>query len=279
MAVVQSGSFVAAAEKLHLTPAAISKQVKSLEESLAVELIKRDTRNLSLSEIGLQYFEQAKKILDQLQESERFIRQTRREPMGRLKIVSSRYFAEQRILPKLPTFLARYPKLKIQLELAERFPDLLREEVDILFGVSIDTYPDWVRKPLQHTRYIFCASPAYLEHFGTPTRPEDLKTHRYITHSMREQPQFIKFAHHPDVYVEPFLWLNDSAAMRECALGGLGIVALHAYFVEEDIRTGHLVEIYPGYAFAEQAVYLYYRKGHYADPKIKAFIDVYGATL
>ncbi len=274
VSVIEQGGFAAAGTKLHLTSAAISKQVKALEESLAAELIKRDTRNFALTEIGTQYFEKAKVILAQLKEANLMISQTQVEPTGTLKIVSHRHFAEHIILPKLPLFLKNYPKLTLKLELAERFPDLNREEIDLLLGVSLEM-TDFIQKKIGETRYIFCASPAYLQEFGTPKKPEDLKSHHYLTHSMREKPQFVEFKNHSDVFVEPHLWLNDSNALRECAVQGLGIVKLHDYFVKEDIAAGRLIEVYPNQTEPKQALYLYYRKGRYLEPKTKAFIDFY----
>jgi DNA-binding transcriptional LysR family regulator len=271
VSVIEQGGFAAAGKKLHLTSAAISKQIKALEETLGVELIQRTTRNFSLTEIGAHYFEEAKNILEQLNQADALILQTRQEPQGVLKVVSSYYFAEHYILPKLAEFLHRYPKIKLKLELAERLPDMVREDIDILFGVSVDAYPDFVRKTISHTRYAFCASKKYLKKYGTPEHPEDLKKHHYITHSMRDKPNFVSFRNHQDIYVQPYLWFNDSKAILEAALQGLGIMKLHYYFVEEALKNKKLIEIFKDYVEPKQAVYFYYRKSRYLDPKIRAF--------
>lgn len=274
--VIEQNGFAAAGLKLHVTAAAVSKQIKALEESLGMELIKRNTRNLSLTEAGDHYFSAIKKILVQLKETDLFILQTQREPAGVLKVVAGHYFATQHILPKLPLFLKKYPKLILKLELAERFPDLIREEIDLVFGINNETYPDFVHKEISKTRYVFCASPEYLQTFGTPKLPEDLKIHRYLTHSMRKKADFLRLGNHPELYIEPYLWLNDCEALRRCACEGLGIVKLHEYFVRADLTQGKLVEVYADYTKVQQSIYLCYREGRYTDSKIKAFVDFYG---
>lgn len=273
--VIEEGSFAAAGLRLHLTPAAISKQIKALEESLSTELIRRNTRNLALTDIGEQYFAKAKTILAEVKEADMLILQTQKEPAGILRMVIMHYFAEDIILPRLDEFLKKYPKLTLQLELAERLPDLIREEIDLVFGISIEAYPDFVKKSISRTRYVFCASPEYIKNFGLPLLPEDLKKHRYITHSMRKRAQFVSFKNHTDIYVEPYLWLNDSDAIRACACMGLGIAKLHEYFVRQDIAAGRLIALYSDYTEPEQDIYLYYRQSLHTNPKIKAFINFY----
>jgi len=276
--VIEEGSFAAAGAKLCLTPAAISKQLKTLESALGVELIKRTTRNLHLTEAGNRYFQDAKTVLEKLLEADHAILSTNREPAGVLKILSTRYYAEQVLLKKLPQFLEAYPKINVKIELAERLPDLMREDLDFLFGVTIKPInSDLARQALGTTRYVFCASPAYLAKYGTPKQPQDLKLHRYLTHAMRQKPNFISFKGQPDVYVESYLWLNDSKALRECALKGLGIVKLHDYVVKQQLADGSLVEIYPQFVEPTIPVYCYYRQARAMDPKVKAFTNFYQA--
>lgn len=274
--VIEAGSFAEAATKLFITPAAVSKQIKLLESGLGVELIKRNTRSLKLTEAGALYFQEAKLILEKLAEADHAIRSTKREPTGSLNVLSTRYYAEQFILKKLPTFLETYPKVKLKLELAERLPDLMREEIDILYGVTLKpSNADLEKQALNTTRYVFCASPTYLKNYGIPKQPNDLKLHRYLTHSMRQKPNFVSFKNHADVYVEPYLCLNDSKALRQCALQDLGIVKLHDYFVNADLNAGRLIEIFPESVAAEIPVYSYYRRTRALDPKIQAFVQFF----
>lgn len=275
IAVIEEHGFAAAARKQHVSTAAISRQVARLESELNVQLIRRTTRHISLTEIGARYYEQVKKTIDDLYEAESAIADSQAVATGILTVTSSRYFATQHILPRLPEFMALNPELRVNLELAERFPDLAEEDIDLIFGVSMEGNLSLVRKRVADTRYIFCCSPNYLKQYGTPETPSDLKKHRYITHSMRRPDNLLVFKGNKEIQVNPVLWLNDSRAMCDCAIAGMGIVKLHDYIVADAIQSGDLVEILSGYQDTVQPVYLYYQQSRYLQPKIRRFIDFY----
>ncbi|MBA3660929.1 MAG: LysR family transcriptional regulator [Gammaproteobacteria bacterium] len=275
MAVVEQNGFAAAARKEGVSTAAMSRQVARLESDLKAELLQRTTRQLSLTEIGAEYYQHAKKALAELAEAEIAISDSRSEPTGILSITSSRYFAIKYLLPRLPEFMALNPKLKIKVELAERFPDLTLENIDLIFGVSMEGPATLIRRRVATTRYILCASPAYLEKYGEPRIPADLSKYHYITHSMRKPDNVVTFKNNKKIYVEPILWLNDSRAMCECAIQGMGIVKLHDYILAAALEKGSLVEILPKFSECEQPVYLYYQQSRYLQPKIRRFIDFY----
>ncbi len=277
LSVVEQNGFGNAAKKEGVSTAAISRQIAGLESELKVELLQRTTRLVTLTEIGAEYYQHAKKALTQLDEAEKEISESRDEPSGLLHVTSSRYFADKYLLPRIAEFMALYPKLQIKIELAERFPDLKDENIDIIFGVSMEGPPTLVRRRVATTRYVLCASKAYLEKYGEPKVPADLSTHRYITHSMRKPDNVVAFKNNKEVYVKPILWLNDSRAMSECAIEGMGIVRLHDYIVASALKDGRLIEILPEYSERSQPVYLYYQKRRFLQPKIRRFIDFYVA--
>lgn len=274
--IVEQRSLVNAAKTLHLTPAAISKQLASLETELGVSLLHRNTRHASLTEIGEQYYLQAKKIVEQVIEADTLVSETRAVPMGSLRITCSRYFAEHVIMPHIIEFTQRFPKINLHLEVAERLPDFLREDIDILLGVStVSPQADLVSRQMLSTRYIFCASPNYLKDHGTPKTPEAIRHHRYITHAMRLKPSFVSFGRHPDIHVEPFMWCNDSKTMCDAAIQGIGIIKVHDYFVEQALADGRLLALFPEQPEPVLPIYLCYRKDRYTQPKIKAFVEFY----
>jgi DNA-binding transcriptional LysR family regulator len=274
IAVVEENGFAAAARKKGISTAAISRQVNRLESKLKVELLQRTTRKITLTEVGAQYYQHCKKVLGELEEAETAIAGSRREATGTLSVTSSRYFAVKYLLPQLPQFMKLNPKLKIKFELAERFPDLAAEGVDILFGVSMEGSAELVRKRVATTQYVLCASPAYLKKYGTPKIPADLSQHRYINHSMRKE-NGVMFKGGKEVYIEPVLSLNDSRAMRECAIQGIGVVKLHDYIVADALQEGRLIEILRGFNEPQLPVYLYYQQSRYLLPKIMRFIYFY----
>ncbi len=277
IAVVDQNGFAAAARKNGVSTAAISRQVSRLEFDLKAELLQRTTRQITLTEVGVEYYKYAKKALAELAEAEMVISDSQGEPAGILSVTSNRYFAVKYLMPRLPAFMALYPQLRVKLELAERFPDLVKENIDLIFGVSMEGPEALVRRRVATTRYILCASPVYLAQYGEPRTPADLSKHHYITHSMRKPDNVVPFKNNKEIYVEPILWLNDSRAMCECAIQGIGIVRLHDYIVADAIEDGSLVEILPEFSEQEQPVYLYYQQSRYLQPKIRRFIDFYTA--
>ncbi|HAT1597148.1 TPA: LysR family transcriptional regulator [Legionella pneumophila] len=275
IAVVEEHGFAAAARKFGVSTAAVSRQIARLEAELKAELLVRTTRKLSLTDIGARYYQQCKKALLELNEADVAIANSQNEAVGILNVTSSRYFAMRFLLPYLPEFMDFNPKLQIKIELAERFPDLAQESVDVLFGVSMEGPAELVRKRVSTTRYVLCASPDYLAKNGIPKIPSDLVKHRYITHSMRNPDNLVTFKGNEQIYVEPVLWLNDSRALCECAMLGMGIIKLHEYIVAEALQDGRLIEILPEFQEPHLSVYLYYQASRYLQPKIRRFIDFF----
>lgn len=273
--VVQEKGFAAAAKKMNLSTAAISRKISRLEAELHTHLLQRTTRTITLTETGVQYYESCLQAIGLLSSIESDIAASRKEPDGRLYIVSNRYFAMHYLIPHLPDFKQKYPKIQLTLELAERFPNLATEGIDLLFGVSLEGPAELVRRRVTSTRYVLCASPLYLQQHGTPKTPEDLATHQYITHSMRQPDNRIYFKNHQEVTVKPVLRLNDAQAMLECAISGMGIIALHEYIVKDALQQGLLTEIPGGWMEPNIPVYLYYQQQRYLQPEIRCFIDFY----
>jgi len=273
--VVEANSFAAAARKLNLSTAAVSRKITSLEKKLGVQLLQRSTRHLALTALGEQYYQHCKNLLEQLHMMDNQITASQQAVTGTLHVVSNRYFAMQHIMPRLPQFMFENPALRIKLEIAERFPNMAQEGIDILFGISIEGPPELVHKRICNTRYVLCASPAYLQQFGTPQAPNDLLQHRYIAHHIRKPLDTLLFKDGKEMYIEPYLSLNDASAMLECALLGLGIIKLHDYIVADALKAGQLIEILTAYQTPHYPVYLYYQQTRYLLPKIRRFIDFF----
>lgn len=273
--VVEENGFAHAAKKLSVSTAAISRQITTLEETIGVSLLTRTTRKVALTDPGRTYFEQCKEILTKIQVAESALASSQQQANGQLSILCNQYFAEKHIIPRLKSFMQKHPLLTIRLELAERFPDFDKEDVDIALGISMEGPPGLVRKRITTTRYILCASPDYLATHGSPKSPQELIKYDYITHVMRYPDNVINFENNDEILVKPILWLNDTHTMREAAIAGLGIVRLHDYVVNEALTNGVLCEILPDFHQQTIPVYLYYQKSRFLQPKIRKFIDYF----
>lgn len=275
IAVVEEQSFAAAAQKQGVSTAAISRQISHLEAELTTQLLQRSTRRVSLTEVGVQYYQQVKKTLNELHEAELAIAGSQSEASGILHINTGRYYAMEYLLPRLPEFMRQNPQLKIKLDYAERYSDIIKEGIDIVFGSSLPHPDSMMQRSVAKTRFLLCASKKYLAQYGTPQVPLDLNQHHYLTHSGRNLDNQVTFKNHPPVYVNPILWVNDSQTLCECAIQDMGIVKLNYFIAAPALQDGRLVEILPEYGEAEKTVYLYYQQSRYLQPKIRRFIDFY----
>lgn len=267
------GSLAAVARRLGISPAAISKQLTRLEEELGLLLLMRSTRRIELTEVGINYCAQCKRILEEVEAASALISQVKAAPSGMLKIVSGRHFATSYIVPHVQEFLTKYPKIELNLELAERVPDLYAEGIDVLIGMSFSTTGDTIQKRITTTSYVFCASPSYLKQFGEPEKPVDLKQHRYITHSMRQPDNEVVFRDKETITIHPFIRVNDTETMLQFALDGLGIVKLHHYVARKHLEQGLLQEILSTYHHPEIPIYVAYPQRRYTPSKVRCFID------
>lgn len=269
---VELGSLAAVARKLGVSPAAISKQLSRLEEELGLQLLIRSTRRIDLTEVGTNYFFQCRRIMEEVEAASALVSQVKAIPSGSLKVVSGRHFALSYIVPHMKEFLVRYPKIELNLELAERVPDLSLEAIDVLIGMSISATGDAIQRRIGTTCYSLCASPEYLKQFGTPEKPEDLQHHRYITHSMRKPDDELQYGGKV-IQVIPYIRVNDSQTMLDFALDGLGIVKLHHYVVEDYLEKGTLQELFTNYSKPEIPLYVAYPQRRFIASKVRCFID------
>ncbi len=272
--VVEEESFALAAKKMKISTSAISKQINKLEEILGLQLLVRTTRTMVLTPPGILFYDQCKNILMKVEEAQDAIGELHAEPQGRLNVVSARYFAKQFLNPHIDAFLDKYPAIYLNLEWAERVPDMEKEEVDVLIGMSLQPEStNIIQKKLMSTRYVFTASPSYLKKYGTPKTPIELLEHRYLAHSMRKQNASLLFSNHSPVQIKPFLQVNDAETLLNFAIKGMGIMKTHEYVVSEAIDLGLLIEILNPFSQEEVPIYVAYPQRRILSRKIRCFID------
>lgn len=273
--VTELGSLAAAARQLGISSAAVSKQLTKMEKKLGTQLLLRSTRCIQLTEIGRDYCLQCQRVLEEAEAAQALIAQMHVVPSGSLHVLSGRHFAASYIVPHVESFLARYPQIYLNLELGERIPDLQQERIDLVMGMSISALGDVIQRKIGSTSYVYCASPYYLERFGVPKKHEDLKQHRYITHSMRQPDDKVDFDRDKSVIVKPYLRVNDAHTMLEFALAGLGIVKLHHYVVQKQLEAGLLQELFIKENKSEIPLYIAYPQRRFTPSKIRCFIDYF----
>ncbi len=187
--VVESGTFVAAAERLGMSTSSLSRLVADLEQHLGARLLNRTTRRLSLTESGQSYYERCVTLLADLAEAEAIAGQSAAEPRGTVRITCSHSMAEQRVAPAIASFVERHPAVKFDLVVSDRMVDLVEEGFDLAVRVGPVGSDRLVARRLGTMQLVLCAAPAYLERRGTPGRVEDLAEHDALTYAYSSTPR------------------------------------------------------------------------------------------
>ena len=275
VAVIQENSFNQAAIKLGTSAAEISRRVSSLEAELKAKLINRTTRKLTLTSLGEAYFEDCKKVINDIDAANQRILFQQQEPSGVLVV---HYISSDDVLPIVSEFTRQYPKVVLKLYKVESMPDFEKKEIDVMVGLSEDApIPEnCVRKKISKTRYVLCASPDYLAQAKAIKKPKDLSHHLYITHLGRVALEhMLPFKNDLTIHVTPSIYMNDSEELVKAALAHLGLIWVHDYRVREQLKNNELVEVLADYALPPLNRYLVYRYEQHLESKIRVFLDLY----
>lgn len=277
------GSFAAAARKLGLSPAAVSKNIAELEAHLAVRLFHRTTRRMSLTDAGQLYYERVRSALDVLSEADAELGAMSETPRGRLRVSAPVTITLTRLSEALPAFLEDHPELELELELDDRRVDLVGEGFDLAVRGSDDLEDSGlVAKRLLTLDHVLCGSPAYLERFGAPRTPEDLRAHRLIRFSLSDHSNEWTFRlgrRAVRVPVRGPYSVSSSLAVRDALRAGLGLSLIPRLYVEHDLQQGHLSPLLDDWASDRTTLYAVYPSRRYVVPKVRAFVDFLVRTL
>ena len=275
--VVQAGSFSAAARAMDLTPSAVSKQIGRLEDRLNARLFNRTTRQLNLTEEGGAFFERASRILNDLEEAEQAVSHLRAAPRGTLRLELPTAFGQLHIAPLLPDYLARYPEMRIDVSMSDRFIDLVEEGKDLAIRIGDLQDSSLIVRKLASNRRVVCAAPDYLAGRGAPVTPADLADHNCVVYSYRAARNDWRFrdAEGVDhiVQVSGNLEANNAEALHAVVAKGLGIGLLPLWLVGQDLCSGRLVEVLSDYEAPDSAVHAVYPPGRHLSPKVRSFVD------
>ncbi len=274
--VVEENGFTAAAARRHLSKSAISKLVKDLEADLGVALLNRTTRRLALTEAGERYLERCRKILSEVEEADGEATALTVKPRGTLRVNAALSFSMQHVAPLIPEFLNRYPDLRLDLVLSDRFVDLVEEGVDVAIRIGRLSDSSLVARKLAESRRMVCGSPTYFARRGVPRHPRDLINHDCLRYTLLESGADWSF--HEDgraisVAVKGRLEVNNGDALRAAAIGGLGLCYLPAFMVCEDLAAGRLETVLDDFEPAPLGIHAIYPTSRHLSAKVRAFVD------
>lgn len=274
--VVEAGSFTAAARELELSTPVVSKRIGELEHELGTRLLHRTTRKLSLTEAGSAFYQHCARVVEEARLAEEAVARLNDAPRGLLRITAPASFGSNQIARVIPEFLARYPDVRVEMVLNDRIVDLAEEGFDLAIRLTNHPQPNLVARRLMTASKLVCASPAYWRQHGKPATPEELTRHNcllYASVPMVNEWVFDGPAGEARVEVSGNLLVNGPAALREAAMGGLGVVRLTSFSVSNDISVGRLETVLDDYASPDTDIYLVYLPNRYLSRKTRVFID------
>lgn len=275
--VVERGSFAAAARYLKLSAAAVSKNIGELEAHLAVRLLNRTTRSMSLTEAGQRYYEQVSRILDDLQQADSSLGELQATPSGTLRVSAPMSFSLVCLADAIPRFLARYPELTLDLQLDDRRVDMIAEGFDLAVRGS-DRLEDssLVARPLLTLRHVLCAAPQYLRRHGTPQVPEDLQALECVQFSLSGHAREWVFQRGEQVRrleVCGRYSVNSSLALCAALRAGHGISLVPEIYVRDDLAQGRLQPLLEDWQMMQTQLYAIYPSRRQLQAKVRVFID------
>lgn len=275
-AVVDLGSYAAAARHLKLSKAMASKHVMHLESRLGARLLNRNSRHLSLTEPGQIYFERCKAMLEDLDDVETTVSRATVSPRGEIRVSAPAWLATDEFTRLLSEFRRQYPEVTFDIDISGRFVDIVEEGFDLALRASRSLNPNLIARPLMTMPFVMVASPSYLEQHGEPEAPEELRTHCLLSYSLLADPGKVRLLSpegERSYAMQSVLSSNNENLLHAAALNSLGITILPAGVLQKDLDMGNLSVILPDYPPVSSELFAVYTSRRYLSSKVRVFID------
>ncbi|HGI7051522.1 TPA: LysR substrate-binding domain-containing protein [Klebsiella aerogenes] len=276
VAVVECGSFTGAATRLEMSAVMVGKYIALLEGQLGTRLLERNTRRQSLTDAGRVYFDEARRVLEQVANAERSVERLRLAPAGTLRVSAPVSFGASIIAPLTASFLQAWPEVRVELDLTNRMVDLVDEGIDLAIRIGDIQRTDLVAKYLAPYRMAICAAPDYLARHGTPQTPADLAGHQCLSHTVwtaRKEWRLPGAAEEVRWKRDAVLRCNDGYALRMAAVAGAGLLLQPEVLLAEDLANGRLVRILQNYTPEPRPIHLLWRQDLRPLPKLTRFVE------
>jgi DNA-binding transcriptional LysR family regulator len=275
-AVVDAKSFVHAGEVLGMSKQAISRHVAELESRLGVRLLQRTTRKLSLTDEGQVFYARCAELVGDIDDAEAEITSRTIEGSGLLTVNVPLSFGLLYLAPLWPQFMARHPKITLDVTLVDRVVDLVEDGFDVAVRIARLSSSSLVSRKLTSTRVVVCASPEYLGRRGMPQHPSELAAHDVMSYSLLSTGESWEFTGPQgpvSVKVSPRMRTNSGDTCIAAALRHQGVVLQPSFMVGPHLIAGTLVEILPDYHAIELDVYAVYPSRKFLAPRVRLLID------
>jgi len=263
-----------AGKELGLSPAVSSAHMNKLEEALGVRLIHRTTRRVSLTEEGKAFLPHAADLLDSVETARASVGSGKIKPQGKLRVAAPASFGRLHLIPALGQFLQLYPDLKVDMHLSDSVMDMVEGGFDIAIRDAELSDSTLIARKLAPVSRILCASPNYLETYGEPKIPEDLKQHQCVNLIGLETWTFEKPEGAISIKTQNGLRTDHGESARDAAINGLGITLCSTWCCYQHIERGELVQVLKDFPLVSNtAIWAVYPSSRLLAPKVRAFID------
>lgn len=277
VAVVESGSFSAAGERLGVAKSVVSRRISQLEKRLDSRLLIRTTRRLSLTEAGRHFYQRAVQILADIDDAEQSVASEMAELRGAIKLAAPLSFGLSHLSNAITDFLNEHPAIELNLDLNDRNINLVEEGFDMAVRIGEMADSNLVARRIGVSRSVSCASKAYLEQYGTPTHPDQLNQHiglQYSNVSYKQQWQYQTkegriIQGQPQIRIRA----NNGESLAEAAVAGLGITSGPTFILSRYIKEGQLIPILTEYNRVSLGIHAVYPSGRLLPARIRVFSD------
>ncbi len=280
--VVEQKNFTKAAEKLGVSKSFISKHIIKLENELRTKLLTRNTRQLTLTETGEFFYQHCNKVVNEAYKGYHLINQLQQEPSGVLKISVPMALGFHLLASILPSFLKKYPKIILNIDLENRIVDVVKEGYDLVLRSAVLESSNLIAQRILQSKNIICASPIYLKTYGLPSMPADLVKHNFAMYKnlkINQKIKLVKNRHIEEIRIDAHLLTNQLDLIKQMVLSGHYIAVLPKFMVYKEIKKKLLIHCLQDYQLEEDSIYLIYPDKELVPHKAKVFIQMLKKNL
>ena len=278
VAVVESQSFTGAAKKLNTSVVHVSRKIAKLEQHLAIKLLNRTTRKISVTEAGSLYYEKCRHLVEGLDIAEQAVTNMQTTLTGQLKLTAPFTYGEKFIAPLVNEFIEQNPQINVELVLTNQQLDLVDNNIDVAIRLGVLKDSTLIAKKLGTRQLHVCASPQYLDEFGIPASIDELSGHQCLIGSIGFW-KFQQLGVEKNYKVAGRLACNSGPSLLDAAKRGLGLVQLPDYYVREPLKRQQLKEVLTDFSSEPEGIWAVFSQNKYLSTKTRLFIDFLAQRL
>ena len=281
VAVVEAGGFSAAARRTDQTQSGVSKAVGALEKRLGVRLLNRSTRSVTLTDQGRDYYDRARPLLEELDETESDLTSSTLKIAGQIRIAAAATFGRLHILPLIPELLSMHPGLQVDLILADGMRDMVDDRIDLAIRVGVVNEPDAVVRVIARTQLVCVGSRRYFEQHGIPKTPAELVQHNCLLYGGTESADwpFVGPEGRLSIPVRGNLTSNSVETIRAGVLAGLGIGLFARVSLFEELKHPDIMTVLEDFLVDTRDVNLVWPKRRYVQARVRRATEFFAEAL